>query len=125
MTWWPIARADARGTREHALSQDQSSFLTFLFVVSAACASIVAIGFIAGAIKELTFWPRAWHLALTVAALMTSCLLIQTVFAFYYARCYYDRAGRGSAEPKDLLLPGKREPDYLDFAYDSFVIGMT
>ena len=125
LAWWLIARADARGTREHALSQDQSSYLIFLFVVSAACASIVAIGFVAATIKELTFWPRAWHLALTVVALMSSWLLIQTVFAFHYARRYYDRAGRGGAEPVDLLFPGKREPDYLDFAYYSFVIGMT
>jgi len=29
---WLIARADAQGTREHALSQDQSSYLIFLFV---------------------------------------------------------------------------------------------
>lgn len=71
VTWWPIARADARGTREHALSQDQSSYLIFLFVVSAACASIVAIDFVAATIKELTCWPRAWHPALTVAALMS------------------------------------------------------
>ncbi len=118
-------RADAKGTRDHASSQDQSSYLIFLLVVSAACASIVAIGFAAGTIRQLAFWPKAWHLALTVMALMSSWLLIQTVFAFHYARRYYDRAGRDSAELAPLLFPGKREPDYLDFAYYSFVIGMT
>jgi uncharacterized membrane protein len=81
-----IARADAQGTREHALSQDQSSYLIFLLVVSAACASIVVIGFVAATTRELTFWPRAWHLALAVAALISPWLLIQTVFAFHYAR---------------------------------------
>lgn len=125
LAWWLIASADATGTRDHASSQDQSSYLIFLFVVSAACASIVAIGFVAGTIKELNFWPRAWHLALTVGALVSSWVLIQTVFAFHYARRYYDRAGRDTAEPAELLFPGKREPDYLDFAYYSFVIGMT
>jgi uncharacterized membrane protein len=125
LAWWLIASADATGTRDHVLSQDQSSYLIFLFVVSAACASIVAIGFVAGTIKELAFWPRAWHLALTIGALVSSWLLIQTVFAFHYARRYYDRAGRDSAEPAELLFPGKQEPDYLDFAYYSFVIGMT
>ena len=125
LAWWLIASADATGTRDHALSQDQSSYLIFLFVVSAAWASIVAIGFVAGTIKELAFWPRAWHLALTVGALVSSWLLIQTVFAFHYARRYYDRAGRDSAEPAELLFPGRREPDYLDFAYYAFVIGMT
>jgi uncharacterized membrane protein len=125
LAWRLIARADAAETRDHALSQDQSSYLIFLFVVGASCASIVAIGFVAGTIRELAPWPRTWHLALTVAALMSSWLLIQTVFAFHYARRYYDGYGRNSAEPAELLFPGKREPDYLDFAYYSFVIGMT
>jgi uncharacterized membrane protein len=125
LAWWLIAHADAGGTRDHALSQDQSSYLIFLFVVGAACASVVAIGYVAATIKELSSWARAWHLALTVTALMSSWLLIQTVFSFHYARRYYDRHGRDSAEPPALLFPGKREPDYLDFAYYSFVIGMT
>lgn len=87
LAWWLIARADAAGTRDHALSQDQSSYLIFLFVVSAACASIVApSSFVAGTLKELAFWPRAWHLARTVGTWVSSWLLIQTVFAFHYAR---------------------------------------
>jgi uncharacterized membrane protein len=125
LAWWLILRADAKGTRDHALAQDQSSYLIFLFVVSASCVSIVAIGFVTGTIRELTFWPRAWHLALAVTALMSSWLLIQTVCAFHYARTYYDGARKEGAEPADLLFPGKRQPDYLDFAYFSFVIGMT
>jgi uncharacterized membrane protein len=107
------------------LSQDQSIDLILLFVVSAACASIVAIGFVAGTLKEPAIWPRAWHLALSVAALMCSSLLIQTVFAFHYARRNYDRAARDSAEPAEPRFPGKREPACMDFAYDSLVIGMT
>ncbi len=125
LAWWLIAHADAAGTRDHALAQDQSGYLIFLFVVGAACASIVAIGFVVGTIRELAFWPRAWHLALTVAALASSWLLIQTVFAFHYARRYYDRRAHAGSEPPELQFPGKREPDYLDFAYYSFVIGMT
>jgi uncharacterized membrane protein len=71
LAWWLVLRADAKGTRDHALAQDQSSYLIFLFVVSASCVSIVAIGFVTGTIRELTFWPRTWHLALAVTALMS------------------------------------------------------
>ena len=60
--WALITRADPRVTRDHALSQDQSGFFIFLFVVGAACASIVAIGFVVGTIRDLPFWARAWHL---------------------------------------------------------------
>jgi uncharacterized membrane protein len=125
LAWWLITHTGVEETRGHARAQDLSSYLIFLFVVSAAFASIVAIGFIAGTTKALAFWPKTWHLTLTVAALISSWLLIQTVFAFHYARRYYDRARHDSAEPTELVFPGKHQPDYLDFAYYSFVIGMT
>ena len=125
LAWWLITRADARETRDHALTQDQSGYLIFLFVVCAACASIVAIGFVVGTMRELPLWPRVWHLTLTVVALITSWLLIQTVFAFHYARRFYESARPGRTDSAELLFPGDRQPDYLDFAYYSFVIGMT
>jgi uncharacterized membrane protein len=125
LAWWLIARADAGMTRDHALGQDQSGYVIFLFVVGAACASIVAIGFVVGTIKELAFWSRAWHLALTIDALISSWLLIHTVFAFHYARRYYAILRGERTTAPELLFPGSREPDYLDFAYYSFVIGMT
>jgi uncharacterized membrane protein len=46
--------------------------------------------------------------------------LVQT-----FPRRYYDRARHDGTEPTELVFPGKRQSDYLDFAYYSFVIGMT
>jgi uncharacterized membrane protein len=125
LAWGLIACSDAETTRDHALSQDLSGYLIFLFVVSASCASIVAIGFVVGTIKDLPFWSRAWHLTLTVAALISSWVLIQTVFAFHYARSYYVGENRSQSPIPELNFPGNRDPDYLDFAYYSFVVGMT
>jgi len=125
LAWAQLIRSDARATREHALGQDQSGYVIFLLVVVAACASIVAIGFVAGTIRELQFWARAWHLALTIAALVSSWLLIHTVFAFHYAHRYYTGPHGDHSAGAPLLFPGGREPDYLDFAYYSFVVGMT
>jgi len=125
LAWTLMAKADAGVTRDHALSQDQSGYIIFLFVVSASCASIVAIGFVVGTIRDLPFWIRAWHLAMTIAALVSSWLLIQTVFAFHYAHRYYVGPTGESVTLPPLLFPGGREPDYADFAYYSFVVGMT
>jgi uncharacterized membrane protein len=125
LAWALIAQADARVTREHALSEDQSGIFIFLFVVGAACASIVAIGFVVGTIRDLPFWARTWHLALTIAALVSSWLLIQTVFAFRYAHRYYAGPHGEPAPTAPLIFPGAREPDYMDFAYCAFVVGMT
>jgi uncharacterized membrane protein len=100
LAWWLIARSDVGMTRDHALGQDQSGYVIFLFVVGAACASIVATGFVVGTIKELAFWPRAWHLTLTIGALISSWLLVQTVFAFHYARRYYAALHRERTIPR-------------------------
>ena len=125
LAWTIIGRSDAKSTRAHALAQDTSGYVIFLFVLGAACASIVAIGFVVATIKGLAFWPKAWHLALTIVALISSWLLIQTVFGFHYARRYYlDEEGNGPNEG-GLAFPGGGDPDYMDFAYYSFVVGMT
>ncbi len=123
--WTLIAKSNAGTTRDHVLSQDQSGYVIFLFVVGASCACIIAIGFVVGAIRDLPFWSRAAHLAMTVVALVSSWLLIQTVFAFHYAHRYYvgPRGEKSTGAP--LTFPGGRDPDYGDFAYYSFVVGMT
>ena len=123
--WSVIARTDESQTRLRAQRYDPSGYVIFLLVVTAASASFVAIGFMVGDIKALPFWPRAERLVLSVAALLLSWLLIHTLFAFHYARLYYwQPRGRGEHH-RGLKFPDDDEPDYLDFAYYSFVVGMT
>jgi uncharacterized membrane protein len=126
LTAMVIARADAAMTRTRVQTQDQSGYVIFLLVVSAAAASLIAIGFLMAGVKDLPFWPRTWHLALSIAALISSWLLIHTLFAFHYARAYYADQRRGPANKYGgLSFPGEHAPDYLDFTYYSFVVGMT
>jgi uncharacterized membrane protein len=125
LAWTTLLHADAQSTRAHALAQDASGFVIFIFVLGAACASLVAIGFVMTPMKELAFAARAWHLALTIAALLSSWLLIHTVFAFHYARSYYRRESQHPPQAGGLAFPGGSAPDYTDFAYCSFVVGMT
>jgi uncharacterized membrane protein len=125
LAWLVVSRADDDMTRVRAQMHDQNGYVIFLLVLIAASASFVAIGFLAGSLKDLTFWPRAGYLALTVGALLLSWLLIQTLFAFHYARLYYARPEPGKRHQGGLKFPDEGEPDYLDFAYYAFVIGMT
>jgi uncharacterized membrane protein len=119
-----VARADAAMTRTRVQTQDQSGYVIFLLVTGAAAASIVAIGFLMSGIKDLPLWPRMAHLALSIAALISSWLLVHLLFAFHYARRYYAMRHRAQGEPA-LAFPGGQAPDYLDFAYYSYVVGMT
>lgn len=58
---------------------------------------------------------------------MGAWLLVHTIFALHYARSYY-QDGNLSLEDcqlQKLNFPNELEPDYWDFLYFSFVIGMT
>jgi uncharacterized membrane protein len=125
LAWIVVARSDEDVTRVRAQRYDQSGYVIFLLVTTAASASFVAIGFLAGNLKDLEFWPRAGYLTLTVGALLLSWLLIQTLFAFHYARLYYARPAAGDEHQRGLKFPDDGEPDYLDFAYYACVVGMT
>jgi uncharacterized membrane protein len=125
LCWLVVARADAHMTRVRAQLYDQTGYIIFLLVVVASTVSIVAIGFLVGDAKQLPFAERAAHLTLSILALLLSWLLIQTLFGFHYARCYYWREHPSKDHIRGLRFPGEDEPDYLDFAYYSFVVGMT
>ena len=123
--WLLVARSDEKSTQLRAQRYDPNNYVIFLLVVSAATASVVAIGFIVGEIRELPFWSRTVRITLSIAALFLSWLLIHTLFAFHYARLYYWQPQDEKTHHRGLRFPDDDEPDYLDFAYYSFVVGMT
>jgi uncharacterized membrane protein len=125
LAWTTVARTDATMTRVRAQTHDQSGYVIFVLVVTAASASFVAIGFLVGDFRNLPYWGRVAHLTLSISALLLSWLLIQTLFAFHYARWYYSRMAESATHRGGLRFPSDKEPDYLDFAYYSFVVGMT
>jgi uncharacterized membrane protein len=123
--WLLIARTDDVHTRLRAQRNDPGGYLIFVLIVVAASASFVAIGFMVGDIKQMGFWARFERLTLSITALFLSWVLIHTLFAFHYARLYYFLPAGGKEHHRGLRFPDDDEPDYLDFAYYSFVVGMT
>ena len=125
LAWITMAGADAEATR-HSTHYGQSSRAMMLMVLGAACISVAALAFMYKSGHGLPVWEKIMHFALSFLALGFSWLLVHTRFAFHYAHRYYV-GGRGlrAAQTGGLAFPGGREPDYLDFAYFSFVIGMT
>jgi uncharacterized membrane protein len=113
-----IMRADLGDIRERAAQQDEGQVAILVLTVVAALAILAAI------IIELgTRAGRAPNqVALAVVTIALSWAFIHTIFALHYAHEYHDerRAGAGG-----LDFPGDDEPDYWDFVYFSFVVGMT
>ena len=125
LAWHVIHSLDAHGTRARVQGQDQSGYVVFLIVVAAAYASLAAITWGLRSIDAPSDGTWAVRVTLTLLALGGSWLLIHTVFAFHYARRYYQPHGGSDGHPRGLRFPGEREPDYMDFLYYACVIGMT
>ena len=125
LAWWLSVRFDAARTRQRAQSQDQPSVLLFALVLGSVFASTGAIAMIQQQAQTLGVIPLLWHLALSLVSLALSWLLMQTIFAFRYAHLYYREELHGPAHGAGLEFPGKQAPDYFDFMYYAYVVGMT
>jgi uncharacterized membrane protein len=110
-----IATTDREHIRHKALMQDDGRFVILVLVAVAGFVSLGAIIAMIGAQSR-----TGTELALAVATILLSWAMIHTTFALHYAHDYY----RG-AKPGGLDFPGGEMPDYWDFIYFSFVIGMT
>lgn len=129
LAWLTIITTPPEKLRARAQMQDLSRTLIFVFVVMAACAGLFAVGFLFFANKGVVQRPHFLiHLLMSLIAVISSWMLVHTVFGLRYAHTYYgDPDGPAGPQPHagGLEFPGDRKPDYLDFAYFSFVIGMT
>jgi uncharacterized membrane protein len=107
--------------------QDSSRYLLFLFVITASVVSLVSIIFLLKSSKGHSQSDVTSHVLLAMAAVIVSWTLVHTIFTMRYAHLYYD-TDTDDGQPRKgggLQFPDELEPDYLDFAYFSFVIGMT
>jgi uncharacterized membrane protein len=113
-----MLRSGLAHIKRNAVLQDDGRFLILLVTALGAFASIGAIVFELGAGHRGT--PE---LTLATVTIALSWAAVHTVFALHYAHEFY----RG-AKPGGLDFPKGHEdepPDYWDFVYFSFVIGMT
>ena len=65
------------------------------------------------------------NIVLTITGIMSSWTLLHTIFTLHYAHLYYSKTQSDDASSAGLDFPKEKKPDYIDFAYFSFVIGMT
>jgi uncharacterized membrane protein len=106
--------------------QEAHHLAIFLLVVITACTSIFAIALIQANNKDLPPTALTLEVCLALLAVICSWFLTHTMFALHYATCYYSQGWlhpeNGEAE---IGFPGESAPDYWDFMYFSFTLGMT
>ena len=127
LAWIVIVTKDPYEARRNARLQDASATFLFVLVISAATASLLAVGLLLGTAKNLSQSALVWHIVLSVTAVVISWMLVHTIFALRYSHLYFRDAHKfeRQAISGGLIFPGKESPDYFDFAYFSFVVGMT
>jgi uncharacterized membrane protein len=127
LAWIVLSTRDPYEVRRNARLQDASATFLFTLVISAATASLAAVGLLLGTAKNISPTGLGLHIALSVTAVGLSWMLVHTLFALRYAHFYFwdARKVERHAITGGLIFPGKDSPNYLDFAYFSFVIGMT
>ena len=110
---------DVHRIRARAAREDEGQLTLLVLTVTAALASLGAIVAELGSSAGTTRRPS--HVALAALTILLSWAFIHTIFALHYAHEFYDETDGGG-----LAFPGGNpEPDYWDFVYFSFVIGMT
>ncbi len=124
LAWIRIVSADPRKARQSARLQDSSYKAIFVIVIISACSSLFALGILLGSsAKGMSKGLLTERILLSLVTVICSWSLVHTMFAIRYAHLFYKKGC--TAHGTGLAFPDEKEPDYLDFAYFSFVIGMT
>lgn len=111
--------------RQFARREDGSLAYVFLLIILASFTCIFALILLFVSKEKLNVSEFLFLLAV-LPAMAFSWLMIHTTFTFHYAHMYYDDLmGDNTRHAEGLIFPNEKKPDYLDFAYFSFVIGMT
>jgi uncharacterized membrane protein len=115
----PLLGSEANEMRQYARDNDanRASLLGLSAVVSLVVLVSVASEMHGGKGNAITT-------TLLIATLVLAWLFSNTVYALHYAHVYYFDDGTG-VDSAGIEIPGCDEPDYWDFVYFSFTLGMT
>jgi uncharacterized membrane protein len=125
--WVMMATATRDGMRQRAKLEDESRYTVLILSTAVAIAILLTIVFELHGLKDLSSGVVGLHVALAAGTILLSWFFMNTMFALHYAHGYYSDADPTSdyKPTGGLAFPGHPEPDYWDFLYFSFVVGMT
>ena len=117
-----IFRADGARTQRLATREDETRDTARLLVQISCAASVAAVGFSLHLAKQEGSVQRTLLITVGVVTVLLSWLVVHCVFTLRYADLFY--ASPDQAVDFGYTAPGD-QPDYRDFAYLAFTIGMT
>jgi uncharacterized membrane protein len=118
LAWATMRGADGERTRALAMRDDETRVVADVVVLVACTASLVGVGLLLLEASSAKGVALAGMTALGVLSVVLAWGMVHTVFTLRYADLYYSRDG-------GIDFNSAEEPDYRDFAYLAFTIGMT
>lgn len=125
-----MARSTHESMRQRARLLDEGRHAVLLLAVAAALGSLVAIVFELYGVRKAPPDVVALHVGLAVTTIISAWSFVHVIFTQHYAHGFYrelDKAVDAAGEDMEngLRFPGQSRPDYLDFLYFSFTIGVA
>lgn len=116
----PLLNDRSDAMRELARRNDANR--PMLLVISVAVSLAVLVAVAAELSQKGALKPPV--ILLVVATLALAWIFSNTIYALHYAHMFYIGDGAGD-DCGGLEFPGSAEPDYWDFVYYAFCLGMT
>jgi uncharacterized membrane protein len=114
-------RFDAEQTRAFATREDDSRVSTQLMLQGACLASLLGVAFALLKASQSHGAGKGVLTGFAVFTVIASWAVVHTLFALRYAHLYY----RDPIGGIDFKAGREYTPDYRDFAYVAFTVGMT
>lgn len=117
--WYEIMPCDDQLTAKRSTVEDNSHATAVVVMVTASVMSLVGVGL---GLAKARHEPGGMAVLLTLVSVLTvllSWLVVHTMFLLRYAHLYYIEPIGG------IDFPGDEPPDYRDFAYFAFTVGMA
>jgi uncharacterized membrane protein len=115
-----LLRLDADGIRKQATRVDADRILLLVLTAVIMVTILTAVG------AELTQRqaPNDLAVALIIVTIFAAWCFSNMIYAVHYAHLFYDDS-RGSGDRGGVEFPKTKSPDYWDFVYFSYTLGMT
>lgn len=122
LSLFPIFRCDAAGMRK--ISEQNDANRVLLLAVTGVVVTVILVTVAAELIDRKDGSDGGWAKTLVIATLALAWLFSNTVYALHYAHLYYSH-GQHGRDRGGIDFPKTPEPDYGDFIYFAFTLGMT
>jgi uncharacterized membrane protein len=116
----PLLRINVAVMRRNAQKNDANRHVMLLLTAIVSLVILVAVGVATGQRQA----PSPLVVVLVLTTLAIAWIFSNSVYAMHYAHIFY-RAGAGGGDRRGLGFPDTTEPDYWDFVYFAFTLGMT